>query len=63
MQEKELPFFQLGRKESLKLSHLSEFVSTDADQHYQHQKIPRKLDFLFTLCKFQSQDLLVNLAS
>jgi hypothetical protein len=60
-QNKELPYFQLGGNKSLKLSHLSEFVSTDAEEHYYPQDIPQKLNFLFTLCKFQSQDLPFNL--
>ena len=45
----------------MKLSHLSEFFATDAEQPYHPQEIPRKLVFVFTLCKFQSQDLLFNL--
>ena len=59
-QDKELQYFHLAVKMSLKLSHLSEFVSTDAEEHYHPQEIPQKLDFMFTSCKFQSQYLSFN---
>lgn len=40
---------------------MSEFVSIDAEEHYYVQESPRKLDFIFNLCKFQSQGLPINL--
>ena len=55
-EKEELPYFQLGKKKSLKLSHLSEFVSTDAKEHFQLQEIPRKLDLIFAICKLQSKE-------
>lgn len=61
LEEEELPYFHLGSKKSVKLSHLSEFVSTDVKEHSHIQAIPRRLDFIYALCKIQAKELSICL--
>ena len=62
-EEEELPDFHLGSKKSVKLSHLLEFVSTDVNEHSRIQTNPRRLDFIYALCKFQAKELFFCLPS
>ena len=61
LEEEELPHFHLGSKKSVKLSHLSEFVSTDVNEHSHIQTNLRRLDFIYALCKFQAKELFICL--
>ncbi len=56
LKEERLPAHHMGKKQSLDIHHLSEYISTDIAEYSKQQEFPRKLDLAFALCKLQSED-------
>jgi hypothetical protein len=56
LKEERLPAHHIGKKQSLDVHHLSEYISTDIAEHSRQEEFPRKLDLAYALCKLQSED-------
>ena len=56
LKEERLPAHHIGKKKSLDVHHLSEYISTDIAEHSRQQEFSRKLDLAYALCKLQCED-------